>query len=386
MWPDYKGRLNPFKVCFMTAAAAPRSSRVRAVRIWLTLVATLIAVMVLVGGATRLTESGLSIVEWKPITGTLPPLTDAQWHAAFDGYKQIPQYRELNAGMTLGEFKTIFWWEWSHRLLGRVIGIAYLLPFLWFLWRGAIGPEWKRALWGIFALGALQGAVGWWMVASGLSQRTEVSQVRLAIHLTLALIIYASIVWTLRRLSDRPPVLAAARLRITAIALLAMTLIQLFLGALVAGLRAGRVFNTWPTIDGGLIPAAERLWFETPWWKNLYENHLTVQFDHRMMAYALWALAALHMIDALRTRAGAAARGAVLLFLALTAQAALGIFTVLYAVPIDLALAHQAMALVVLTLAVLQAERLTAAREDRTALDRSPTGRLAVPSEPFRSA
>ncbi|MGP9810889.1 COX15/CtaA family protein [Rhodopseudomonas sp. NSM] len=351
----------------MTAAAEPdrspvRRSRVRAVRIWLTLVAALIAVMVLVGGATRLTESGLSIVEWKPVTGTLPPLTDAQWHAAFNGYKQIPQYRELNAGMTLHEFKTIFWWEWSHRLLGRVIGIAYLLPFLWFLWRGAIGPEWKRALWGIFALGALQGAVGWWMVASGLSQRTEVSQVRLAIHLTLALIIFAAIVWTLRRLSDKPPVLAAARLKFTAIILLAMTLLQLFLGALVAGLRAGRVFNTWPLIDGALIPSAERLWFEQPWWKNLFDNHLTVQFDHRMMAYALWALAAWHAIDALRSRAGAAAGGALWLFAALSLQAALGILTVLHATPIGLALAHQAVGIVVLTLAVLQVERLTAPR------------------------
>lgn len=370
----------------MSIAAAPPSSRFRGVRIWLTLVAALIAVMVLVGGATRLTESGLSIVEWKPVTGTLPPLTETQWHAAFDGYKQIPQYRELNAGMTLDQFKTIFWWEWSHRLLGRVIGIVYLLPFLWFLWRGAIGPEWKRALWIIFALGALQGAVGWWMVASGLSQRTEVSQVRLATHLSLALIIYAAIVWTLRRMADRARVAAPARLKVTALALLGLTFVQLYAGALVAGLRAGRLYNTWPEIDGALIPDAARLWFESPWWKNLFDNHLTVQFDHRMLAYALWTLAALHMIDALRTRAGAAARGAVLLFLALTAQATLGIFTVLYAAPIDLALAHQAMALVVLTLAVLQAERLTATREDLTALDRGAAGRLAVPSEPFPSA
>jgi cytochrome c oxidase assembly protein subunit 15 len=346
----------------MPVAAEPRPSRIGAVRIWLGIVAALIAVMVLVGGATRLTESGLSIVEWKPVTGTLPPLTDAQWHQAFDAYKTIPQYRELNAGMTLGDFKTIFWWEWSHRLLGRVIGIVYLLPFLWFLWRGAIGPQWKRALWGIFGLGALQGAVGWWMVASGLSQRTEVSQVRLAIHLTLALVIFAAIVWTLRRLSDKPPILANARLKFTAIALLALTLVQLFAGALVAGLRAGRMFNTWPLIDGALIPSADRLWFEQPWWKNLFDNHLTAQFDHRMLAYALWALAAWHAVDALRARAGRVARGALLLFAALTLQALLGILTLLHEVPIGLALAHQAMGIVILTLAVLQVERLTARR------------------------
>src|SRR3954465_5648566 len=209
----------------------------RAVHWWLIAIALLIAVMVLVGGATRLTESGLSIVEWKPVTGTLPPLTDAQWAEAFEGYRQIPQYRELNAGMSLEAFKTIFWWEWSHRLLGRIIGVAYLLPFLWFLWRGALGADVKRRLWIIFALGALEGAVGWWMVASGLTQRVEVSQLRLAAHLVLALLIFAAIVWTLRPGEQQPR--AAPRLKITAVALLALTFVQFYFGALVAGLRAG---------------------------------------------------------------------------------------------------------------------------------------------------
>src|SRR5437660_12461704 len=186
----------------MQAISAPVTSQNTAVRWWLIGVAALIALMVLVGGATRLTESGLSIVEGKPVAGTLPPLTTAQWHEAFEGYKKIPQYRELNAGMTLGEFKTIFWWEWSHRLLGRFIGVAYLLPFLYFLWRGALSAELKRRLWLIFALGALQGAVGWWMVASGLTQRVEVSQYRLATHLVLALLIFSAVVWTLRRLAE----------------------------------------------------------------------------------------------------------------------------------------------------------------------------------------
>ena len=175
----------------MTASSAQQAPHSRAVRWWLLSIAALIAIMVLVGGATRLTEFGLSIVEWKPVTGTLPPLSQQQWTDAFEAYKNIPQYRELNAGMSLDQFKTIFWWEWSHRLLGRVIGVAYLLPFLWFLWRGALGAELKRRLWLIFGLGALQGAVGWWMVASGLTQRTEVSQYRLATHLVLALLIFA---------------------------------------------------------------------------------------------------------------------------------------------------------------------------------------------------
>jgi cytochrome c oxidase assembly protein subunit 15 len=346
----------------MTASSAQEGQHAAAVRWWLIVVAALIALMVLVGGATRLTESGLSIVEWKPVTGTLPPLSEAQWAQAFEGYKAIPQYRELNAGMSLSEFKTIFWWEWSHRLLGRVIGAVYLLPFLYFLWRGAFGAELKKRLWLIFALGALQGAVGWWMVASGLTQRTEVSQYRLATHLVLALIIFASIVWTLRRMRARLQPLVPARLKISAVALLTLTFVQIYFGALVAGLRAGRVYNTWPEIDGAFIPSAARLWFEEPWWRNLFDNTLTVQFEHRMTAYALLALAVLHAIDAARSRAGAVATGAWWLVAAIVLQAALGILTLLYQVPIDLALAHQAVAIVVLTLAVLQTERLVARR------------------------
>src|SRR3954454_11993815 len=303
----------------MTGISTQQAPQLRAVKWWLFAVAALIAIMVLVGGATRLTESGLSIVEWKPVARTLPPLTDAQWTQAFEGYKAIPQYRELNAGMSLSEFKTIFWREWSHRLLGRVIGAVYLLPFLYFLWRGAFGAELKRRLWMIFALGALQGAVGWWMVASGLSQRTEVSQYRLATHLMLALIIFASIVWTLRRMRVRPQPVVPGRLKFSGIALLALTFVQLYFGALVAGLRAGRVYNTWPDIDGALVPSAARLWFEAPWWRNLFDNALTVQFEHRMTAYALFVLALWHMADAIRSRAmPAAIKGAIWLAAAIT--------------------------------------------------------------------
>jgi cytochrome c oxidase assembly protein subunit 15 len=348
---------------FMTAGSAQQGPYHGAVKGWLIVVAALIAIMVLVGGATRLTESGLSIVEWKPVTGTLPPLNEAQWLQAFEGYKAIPQYRELNAGMSLHEFKTIFWWEWSHRLLGRVIGAVYLLPFLFFLWRGAFGAELKKRLWVIFALGALQGAVGWWMVASGLTQRTEVSQYRLATHLMLALIIFASIVWTLRRMTPRPPLVVPGRLKFTSVALLALTFVQLYFGALVAGLRAGRVYNTWPEIDGAFIPSAARLWFEQPWWRNLFDNTLTVQFEHRMTAYALLILAVLHAVDTVRSRAdGAVLGGAWALVAAIILQAGLGILTLLQQVPIDLALAHQAVAIVVLTLAVLHTERLAARR------------------------
>ena len=333
----------------------------RAVRIWLIVVAALIAIMVVVGGATRLTESGLSIVHWNPVIGVVPPLGHAQWEAAFNGYKQIPQYRAIHDGMSLSAFKTIFWWEWSHRLLGRVIGFVYLLPFLYFLWRGGLPSELKRRLWLIFGLGALQGAVGWWMVASGLSDRIEVSQYRLATHLVLALVIYASIVWTVRRLVERPPVAAPTRTRVTGFVLVAITFLQLYLGALVAGLRAGLVYNTWPSIDGSFIPSAARLWFETPWWRNLFDNLLTVQFEHRMTAYLLFTVVVLHAFDAVGSRAGRAAKyGALWLLAAVTLQATLGILTLLNHVPIDLGLSHQACAIVVLTLVVMQAERLAA--------------------------
>ena len=349
----------------MAIVSAAQTRNLATVRWWLIAVAALIAVMVLVGGATRLTESGLSIVEWKPVTGALPPLSESAWTQAFDAYKAIPQYRQMNAGMSLDEFKTIFWWEWSHRLLGRVIGAAYLLPFLWFLWRGVLGGELKRRLWGIFALGALQGAVGWWMVASGLSERVEVSQYRLATHLVLALLIFAGIVWTLRRLGESAPSSAPLRLKISAVVLLALTFVQLYLGALVAGLRAGKIYNTWPDIDGGFIPSSARLFFDVPWWRNLFENTLTVQFEHRMVAYTLFALAAWHAIDAARSRAERSViDGALWLFGVVTLQATLGILTLLNQAPMDLALTHQAVAIIVLMLAVSQVERLTRIRRE----------------------
>jgi cytochrome c oxidase assembly protein subunit 15 len=352
-----------------------QASDYRAVRVWLLVVAGLIAAMVLVGGVTRLTESGLSIVEWKPVTGVVPPLSGAQWDEAFRAYQAIPQYRQLNAGMSLPEFKTIFWWEWSHRLLGRLIGAVYLLPFLYFLWRGGMSGELKRRLWLIFGLGALQGAVGWWMVASGLSERTEVSQYRLATHLVLALLIFAAVVWTVRRLADEHPLLASARLKFTSVALLVLTFVQLYFGALVAGLRAGLVYNTWPDIDGGFIPSTARLWFDTPWWRNLFENALTVQFEHRMTAYALFALALLHVLDAIRSRAGApVVSGALWLLAVIALQATLGILTLLSQVPIGLGLAHQAVAIAVLTLAICQAERLAPRKSE------APLQPLALPA------
>lgn len=335
-----------------------------AVRLWLIGVAALVFALVLVGGATRLTESGLSIVEWKPVTGALPPMSDAQWQVEFDKYKAIPQYQQINRGMSLDEFKTIFWWEWAHRLLGRVVGAAFLLPFLWFLWRGWIEPGVRGRLWAIFGLGAVQGGVGWWMVASGLAGRTSVSQYRLAFHLTLACLIYAALIWMVRSLAPRAThVDAPPRIRAGAVALAILVLLQIYLGALVAGLDAGLTYNTWPLIDGRLIPSGSELFLLQPAWRNLFENILTVQFNHRMMAYALWAFAivqAILVVRALpRTRA---AQDVIWLAVGVTAQAGLGILTLLHQVPLSLALAHQGLAVVVLTIAVIHAERLAPRR------------------------
>src|SRR4051812_26891647 len=336
------------------------------VRLWLYVVAVLMVVTLAVGGATRLTESGLSIVEWKPVTGVLPPMSQDAWAAEFGKYQQIPQYRELNRGMSLQEFKTIYWWEWTHRLLARTIGAVFLLPFVFFLWRGWIEPRLKARLWTLFGAGAALGAVGWWMVSSGLadSSRVSVSQYRLAFHLTLACAIYAAILWTARGLHRRIAGEVPWRLRASATGLMVLVLLQIYLGALVAGLDAGLSFNTWPNIDGGLIPSAERLWFETPAWRNLFENTLTVQFNHRIVAYALWIVAVLHLVDVIRARRGGAVlNGALALARAVTLQAGVGIVTLLHQAPLPLALLHQIMGIVVLTTAVVHAERLVPQRD-----------------------
>jgi cytochrome c oxidase assembly protein subunit 15 len=331
-----------------------------AVRLWLYAVAALVLAMVLVGGATRLTESGLSITEWKPVMGVMPPLSQQAWQAEFEKYRAIPQYREINSGMSLEAFKAIYWWEWAHRLLGRVIGAAFLLPFLFFLWRGSVTPSLRPRLWFIFGLGALQGAVGWWMVASGLAERVEVSQYRLATHLLLACLIYVAIIFTARRLEEPSPSAVAGgygtRIRAGAMALVVLVLAQIYLGALVAGLRAGHIYNTWPLIDGALVPDAARLFFDTPLWRNFFENTLTVQFDHRMLAYAIFVVALLHALDvASATKDRHVRIGVFVVFAAVVLQVALGIATLLWVVPLALGLLHQAMAMLVLTIASVHA-------------------------------
>jgi cytochrome c oxidase assembly protein subunit 15 len=345
----------------------------RAVRLWLYAAAAMIFLTLIVGGATRLTESGLSIVEWKPVSGVLPPMSETGWQAEFEKYQAIPQYRELNRGMSLGEFKVIYWWEWTHRILARSTGAVFLLPFLYFLWRGTIPPPLRPRLWLIFAGGAALGVVGWWMVSSGLSgTRVSVSQYRLAFHLTLACSVYAAVVWTSQQVLPRPPVNSDVRVRNGALLIAVLVLGQIYLGALVAGLNAGKIYNTWPDIDGSFIPETGRLLFEAPWWRNLFENTLTVQFDHRMLAYTIWILTGLHAIDARRMGQDAAA--AVLLWLLVTVQATLGVLTLLFVAPLDLAIVHQATAIVVLTVAVVHAERLRHRVEKRLAQSTAAIG------------
>lgn len=328
----------------------------RAIRGWLFAVAAMVLAMVLVGGATRLTESGLSITEWQPVMGVVPPLNHAQWQVELEKYQRTPQYRALNAGMSLEAFKSIYWWEWSHRLIGRLLGIVFLLPLLWFLWRGSIGPRLRARLWLIFGLGGLQGAVGWWMVASGLVNRVEVSQYRLATHLALACVIYIAILWSALRLDEDSRAPLPPRISAGAFGLLVLVLGQIYLGALVAGLRAGYVYNTWPLIDGGLVPDPARLFSIVPLWRNFFENTLTAQFDHRMLAYTIWLGALAHLIDVATTvKKGPALTGAAALFGMVTLQAALGIWTLLMVAPLPLSLLHQATAMLVLTAATAHA-------------------------------
>jgi cytochrome c oxidase assembly protein subunit 15 len=256
--------------------------------------------------------------------------------------------------MSLGDFKVIYWWEWSHRQLARTTGAVYLLPFLFFLARGWIPKSIRPRLWGVLALFGLLATVGWWMVASGLTgTRVAVSPYWLAFHLTLASTLYLAVVWTAQQLKSRAPGEAPRRARNVAVTIVGLLLLQIYLGALVAGNNAGLVYNTWPLIDGAFIPSAERLWFIAPFWRNIFENTLTVQFDHRMLAYAIWLLA-LYQAWAMRRDTGA-----VVLAIAVTLQAALGIFTLLYHVPLHLALSHQLLAIVVFTIAIGHAEKLT---------------------------
>jgi cytochrome c oxidase assembly protein subunit 15 len=329
-----------------------------ALRLWLLVVAVMIFLTLIVGGATRLTESGLSITQWKPVTGVVPPLSQGAWEQEFKDYQAIPQYQERNRGMTLDQFKVIYWYEWSHRLFARATGAVFLLPLLFFLWRGWVPKRLRLRLWAIFGAGSALGAVGWWMVSSGLagSGRVSVSQYRLAFHLTLACAIYFAVLWTAQQLAPQRRIEASGRLRWLSLAIAFIVLAQIYLGALVAGSDAGLIYNTWPLIEGAFIPAGKDLFFLEPAWRNFFENTLTVQFNHRMMAYVLWIAIMFHANDA--WRAQTEVRGALILAGIATIQVVLGIVTLLLQAPIDFSLAHQVVGVLVLTVAIVHAEKL----------------------------
>jgi cytochrome c oxidase assembly protein subunit 15 len=320
--------------------------QLRALRIWLGALAALIVLMILVGGATRLTESGLSITEWKPVMGAIPPLSEADWREAFEAYKQIPQYAELNCGMSLEEFKIIYWWEWTHRLLGRLIGVAFLVPFLVFWIAGHIPRHLLPRLLGLFLLGGLQGVIGWYMVKSGLIGRVSVSQYRLLIHFGLALIILGYTLWLLFGLPGEKRATCQDAAGWIAGCVLALIFVQMLAGALVAGLDAGMGFNTWPLINGAFVPSG--LGEASPWYLNLFENPLTVQFDHRMLGYAVVIATLVQLAWLAWNRAVPALMGsAFTLALLALLQATIGVWTLLLAVPITLGLAHQAGAIAI---------------------------------------
>jgi cytochrome c oxidase assembly protein subunit 15 len=313
------------------------------IRAWLWFAALLVFAMVIVGGATRLTDSGLSITEWQPLLGAIPPLSEADWLRAFDNYQKIPQYSLVNHGMSLAEFKFIYWWEWAHRFLGRFIGIVMIAPFLLLWLTHRIERRLVPRLIGLILLGGLQGALGWYMVKSGLVDRIDVSQYRLAAHLTLATAILGAIAWTALGIGDKPRRTPQGGCDWAALGLVLLVLLQVALGGFVAGLDAGMGYNTWPLMDGQWIPKG--LLVMDPAWRNFFENAMTVQFDHRLAAYTVAISVALY---AWRVRS----RAAIALVHAVLLQVGLGIWTLLTQVPLGLAAAHQAGAMLVFAAAV----------------------------------
>ena len=337
----------------LTLAPAAPPDAARMVRVWVFVLAALVVAMVAVGGATRLTGSGLSITEWKPVTGAIPPLTEGAWAAEFEKYRRIPQYELVNKGMTLAEFKTIYFWEWGHRQLGRAIGLVFFVPLVWFWLRGTVGGRLALTLLAIGALGALQAGVGWIMVASGLEPgMTAVAPIKLMLHLVIASAIFAWLVWVGTGLGQAVP--GASRVGGTrARLILGLVFVQIALGALVAGSKAGLTYNTWPLMDGALVPPVSSLLVVTPWIENFVDNVALVQFNHRMVAYALVALALSHAWSLIRRAPGSSeARSASALAVLTLAQMALGILTLVLVVPVWAGLAHQILALAVLGTAV----------------------------------
>ena len=323
----------------------------RATATWLAACCFLVFLMVVVGGITRLTGSGLSIVEWQPVAGVLPPTSDAQWQELFDKYRKTPEYQQKNAGMDVAGFKKIFWWEYAHRMLGRLIGVVFLLPYLWFLFKRKLDEDVAWKLGGIFVLGGLQGALGWFMVQSGLVQEPRVDSLRLAAHLGLAFVIFAAMLWVAMDLVRRERLNNTAGLRGRSGAMVALVFLQVMSGALVAGIHAGKAYNTFPLMDGHLIPPD--IGVLEPWWSNFAYNMAAVQFVHRMLAFVVALMAIALWFEVRRDLPNPRARfWSNMLLLAVAVQVALGILTLLTGVPLNLGVLHQAGAVAVFSVAI----------------------------------
>ena len=333
----------------MSVATSPIATEasLRPVRVWLYVIAVMVVAMVVIGGATRLTDSGLSITEWRPIAGAIPPLDAADWAVAFDKYRQTTEYQTINRGMSLGDFQFIYWWEWGHRQWGRLLGIAFAVPLAWFWATGRLTPWLKPRLVLLLLAGGLQGVIGWWMVRSGLVNRVDVSQYRLATHLTMASLIFAYALWLARSTLQRAPVAGPSW---QAAGMTALVVSQIALGGLVAGMDAGLAWNTWPLMDGAIVPGG--LW-PSGELAHLFSDGKTVQFVHRMSAYLVWGAALAHLVHALVFVRGRYLAGAAVLFGLVTVQALIGIVTLVLQVPLVWALLHQVGAIVVLGAAIL---------------------------------
>ena len=347
-----------------SANPALPAARPRSLVCWLSIVAAMIFLMVVVGGITRLTESGLSMTRWEPVSGAIPPMNAEQWHREFDSYRATPEYQKVNRGMTLEEFKSIFFWEYVHRLLGRLIGVAFALPLAWFAWRRAIPKGYGWRLTGLLALGGLQGGIGWWMVASGLVDRPDVSHIRLAIHLLVALFILSCIVWTALDLGRTARLPEAPRALLPTIGIWALSLLalQLMFGAYVAGLDAGFAFNSWPKMGDEWFPSGTPML--TPWLSNLVDNPIVVQFIHRWLAFAVAAAAVWLALKALRAKLELPGYA---LLAVVFAQILLGIATLLSGVNLVIAVMHQANAVLLLIVLLWTAHALGSAKQDVSA-------------------
>ncbi len=337
-------------------AEADRTGARAAIRGWLWVLLAMVALIVVVGGLTRLTDSGLSITEWNLIIGALPPLNEADWIAAFEAYKTTDEFKLQNSWMDISDFKPIFWWEWGHRFLGRFLGIVWLIPLIFFAVRGMIPRGWTGKLIFIGCLGGLQGAIGWWMVYSGLSVRVDVAPYRLATHLGVAFLIFSFIWWYIMKLrKEEWELLQARRRRVHgmfawSVALTTILFIQILMGALVAGVDGGLGYTDWPMMDGEFFPSSA---FEmTPLWSNFFENMALTQFMHRLTAYLLMVVAVVFALKGRRTGHRNIAFWSTMVLIGVAAQAVLGIATLMHAAPLKLSILHQFGALLLLMLAL----------------------------------